>query len=79
MVLYGIRWHPQEIFNSPYAVTAFRPYSEPIPGDFPTSADKLKMDNKAESLIALSEMAEENGVWLIGGMYLTKCNLHQEQ
>lgn len=53
----------QEIFNSPYAVTAFRKYSEPIPDSFPTPASNLQ----SESLVALSRMAKENQVWLIGG------------
>jgi predicted amidohydrolase len=58
---------PQEIFNSPYAVTAFRQYSEPIPDTFPTKAADLHGPNASESLVALSQMAKDNNIWLIGG------------
>ncbi|KAJ9127770.1 hypothetical protein QFC24_000053 [Naganishia onofrii] len=59
-----------EIFNSPYAVTAFRSYAEPIPptSSLPTPASEiLKHAAQAESLAALSSMAQDNGCWLIGG------------
>ncbi len=59
----------QEIFNSPYAVTAFRQYSEPIPDTFPTKAADL---SGSESLVALSKMAKDNNVWLIGGELCTQ-------
>ncbi len=55
-----------EIFNSPYAVNSFRKYAEVIPG-----RDKCPVDDSglegSESLVALSKMAKENNVWLIGG------------
>lgn len=52
-----------EIFNSPYAVTAFRKYSESIPNGLPARAGSLE----SESTKALSQMAKENKIWLIGG------------
>ncbi|KAI5454743.1 Omega-amidase nit3 [Naganishia albida] len=55
-----------EIFNSPYAVTAFRQYAEAIPASFPVPAADLA-SSESESVAALSGMAKENGVWLIGG------------
>lgn len=58
-----MRFLEQEIFNSPYAVTAFRKYSEPIPNDLPARAGSLE----SESTKALSQMAKENKIWLIGG------------
>ncbi|KAJ9104780.1 hypothetical protein QFC19_003921 [Naganishia cerealis] len=57
-----------EIFNSPYAVTAFRQYAEPIPSVFPSKASELAQQvSQAESVAALSRMAQTHGVWLIGG------------
>jgi len=56
----------KEIFNSPYAVTAFRKYSESIPNHLPSKAESLE----SESTQALSRMAKENGIWLIGGELL---------
>lgn len=58
----------QEIFNSPYAVTAFRSYAEPIPSSFPVPASSLaEHASESESVAALSGMAKTHGVWLIGG------------
>ena len=47
---------------SPYAVTDFRDYSEPIPevGSSPSESD-------SETIKALREMAQSAGCWLIGG------------
>ncbi|KAJ9108722.1 hypothetical protein QFC21_000042 [Naganishia friedmannii] len=59
-----------EIFNSPYAVTAFRSYAEPIPPttSLPSSASEImKQAKEAESVAALSSMAKTNKCWLIGG------------
>ncbi|KAJ9095838.1 hypothetical protein QFC20_006547 [Naganishia adeliensis] len=57
-----------EIFNSPYAVTAFRSYAEPIPSSFPTPASSLaEHTSESESVAALSGMAKTHGVWVIGG------------
>ncbi|GHJ85835.1 hypothetical protein NliqN6_2237 [Naganishia liquefaciens] len=57
-----------EIFNSPYAVTAFRQYAEPIPSTFPVrAADIVHLGGESESIVALSGMAKTHGVWLIGG------------
>lgn len=50
-----------EIWNSPYAVTSFREYSEVIPEIGTTSQDE------GETIKALREMAREAGCWLIGG------------
>lgn len=57
-----------EIWNSPYAVTAFREYSERIPAvrngvETPAAAGA----KEGESITAMREMAREAGVWLIGG------------
>ncbi|RSH92664.1 hypothetical protein EHS25_008109 [Saitozyma podzolica] len=53
-----------EIWNSPYAVTSFREYSEKIPEVGSTGSDS---DSEGETIKALREMARESGCWLIGG------------
>lgn len=57
-----------EIWNSPYAVTAFEPYSERVPNVKDGKEEPAKGE-EGESVKALREMARENGVWVIGGMY----------
>lgn len=54
-----------EIWNSPYAVTAFREYSESVP----QVKDGKEVDStkEGESITALREMARDSGAWLIGG------------
>lgn len=57
-----------EIWNSPYAVTAFADYSERLPAvengtEVPIPGEKAE----GESVTAMREMARESGVWLIGG------------
>ena len=51
-----------EIWNSPYAVSSFREYSElvPEPGT-PTGS------SEGETVKAMREMAKSAGCWLIGG------------
>jgi predicted amidohydrolase len=50
-----------EIWNSPYAVTKFREYSEKIP-------DVGKRDeDEGETVKAMRKMAKDAGCWLIGG------------
>lgn len=51
-----------EIWNSPYAVTSFREYSERVP-DVGSSGD----GEEGETVKAMREMAKEAGCWLIGG------------
>jgi predicted amidohydrolase len=50
-----------EIWNSPYAVSSFREYSEPVP-DVGAVAE-----NEGETVKFLRQMAKETGCWLIGG------------
>jgi len=56
-----------EIWNSPYAVTAFREYSEQVPHVKDGKEFALASAKEGESITALREMAREAGVWLIGG------------
>jgi hypothetical protein len=51
----------QEVFNSPYAVSSFRTYAEPIP-----TIDSFKTATLSESVAMLSAVAKA-GVWLVGG------------
>lgn len=58
-----------EIWNSPYAVTAFREYSEPVPNvksgkEVPNSA------TEGETVTAMREMARAAGTYLIGGEWV---------
>lgn len=53
-----------EIWNSPYAVTKFREYSENVPD---VGSEGGKEDG--ETIKALREMAKEAGCWLIGGEF----------
>jgi omega-amidase len=55
-----------EIWNSPYAVTSFREYSEKIPEVGSTGSD-ADSEGEGETIKALREMAREAGCWLIGG------------
>lgn len=55
-----------EIWNSPYAVTAFEQYSERVP-DVNNGKEERAKGEEGESITALREMARDNGVWLIGG------------
>jgi predicted amidohydrolase len=57
-----------EIWNSPYAVTSFREYSEKIPEVGSTGSDS-DSEGEGETIKALREMAREAGCWLIGGEY----------
>jgi predicted amidohydrolase len=51
-----------EIWNSPYAVSSFREYSELVPDvGTPTGS------SEGETVKALREMAKSAGCWLIGG------------
>lgn len=55
-----------EIWNSPYAVTAFREYSERIPNV--QAGQAVNGDAKeGETVTAMREMARDAGTWLIGG------------
>ncbi|WVR05659.1 hypothetical protein IAU60_002681 [Kwoniella sp. DSM 27419] len=55
-----------EIWNSPYAVTSFREYSEPIPRVGSKAGESSEAD-EGETVKALREMARSSGCWLIGG------------
>jgi len=59
-----------EIWNSPYAVTKFREYSENVPD---VGSEGGKEDG--ETIKALREMAKEAGCWLIGGEFSSHCLL----
>ncbi|WWC96747.1 hypothetical protein V866_003620 [Kwoniella sp. B9012] len=52
-----------EIWNSPYAVTAFREYSERVPH----VGSKYDEVDEGETVRAMREMARDNDIWLIGG------------
>lgn len=54
-----------EVWNSPYAVTAFREYSERVPAV--KDGAEVAGTTEGESITALREMARDAGVWLIGG------------
>jgi omega-amidase len=51
-----------EIWNSPYAVTSFREYSEKVP-----EVGSMRKEQEGETVTALRELAKETGSWLIGG------------
>lgn len=55
-----------EIWNSPYAVTAFAQYSERVP-NVKGGKEVKGTEPEGESIAALREMAREAGVYLIGG------------
>ncbi|KAL1410909.1 Omega-amidase nit3 [Vanrija albida] len=55
-----------EIWNSPYAVTAFAQYSERVP-NVRGGKEVPGAEAEGESITALREMAREAGVYLIGG------------
>jgi omega-amidase len=50
-----------EIWNSPYAVSAFREYSEEVPN--------IGGSGGGETVKAMREMAKSNNIWLIGGEF----------
>lgn len=62
-----------EIWNSPYAVTAFREYSERIPNvkDGKEVANDANKDS--ETVTAMREMARAAGTYLIGGEFARPC------
>ena len=51
-----------EIWNSPYAVTSFREYSEAVP-----EVGSTGEEGEGETVKAMREMARKTGCWLIGG------------
>ncbi|WRT65893.1 uncharacterized protein IL334_002844 [Kwoniella shivajii] len=53
-----------EIWNSPYAVNAFREYSEKIPK---IGSKNGEVGDEGETVKAMRQMAINNNVWLIGG------------
>ncbi|TXT13567.1 hypothetical protein VHUM_00934 [Vanrija humicola] len=55
-----------EIWNSPYAVTAFREYAERVPS-VKGGKEVASELPEGESITALREMARDAGVYLIGG------------
>jgi len=61
-----------EIWNSPYAVTKFREYSESVPE---VGSEGGKEDG--ETIKALREMAKEAGCWLIGGESFRWFTVHE--
>jgi omega-amidase len=52
-----------EIWNSPYAVTSFREYSEKVP-----EVGSTGEDGEGETVKALRGMARDMKAWLIGGI-----------
>ncbi len=56
-----------EIWNSPYAVTSFREYSENVPEVGSIGEE----EGEGETVKAMREMARDSGCWLIGGEYDT--------
>lgn len=66
-----------EIWNSPYAVSSFREYSERVPDVGSSSASSAGAGGEGESVTALREMAKSAGVWLIGGMWA--CAVRREE
>jgi predicted amidohydrolase len=64
-----------EIWNSPYAVTSFREYSERVPNVGSTGAE-AGGEGEGETVRAMREMAREAGCWLIGGEPEAKRNDH---
>jgi len=57
-----------EMFNCPYSNDSFPGYAEEVPFDIAGEAVKFNGDAKEHpSLHAISNMAKENGVWLIAG------------
>ena len=57
-----------EIWNSPYAVTAFREYSEVVPAP---SKEGEREEEEGETVRAMREMARAAGCYLIGGEWVT--------
>ena len=53
-----------EIWNSPYAVTSFREYSEKVP-----EVGSVGEEDEGETIKALRIMAKTSGCWLIGGKF----------
>ncbi|WWD18124.1 hypothetical protein CI109_102573 [Kwoniella shandongensis] len=53
-----------EIWNSPYAVSSFREYSEKVPN---VGSKVDSGEEEGETIKALREMARSSGCWLIGG------------
>lgn len=53
-----------EIWNSPYAVSSFREYSEVIPA---VGSEGANGEEEEETVKAMREMARSAGTWLIGG------------
>jgi len=58
-----------EIWNSPYAVSSFREYSERVP-DVRADGSQGEVEGEGETVKALREMARSTGCWLIGGELL---------
>ena len=56
-----------EIWNSPYAVTAFREHSENVPEVGSTGSEGGVKEG--ETIAAMREMAKSSGCWLIGGRF----------
>ncbi|ODO11996.1 hypothetical protein I350_00780 [Cryptococcus amylolentus CBS 6273] len=56
-----------EIWNSPYAVSSFREYSERVPEMGSKWSEEVKEGGEGETVRALREMARSSGCWLIGG------------
>ena len=53
-----------EIWNSTYAVTGFREFSEKIP-----AVGSMGGEGDGETVSAMREMARSSGAWLIGGTF----------
>ena len=53
-----------EIWNSPYAVTSFREYSEQVP-----EVGSVDGEDEGETVKAMRLMAQHAGCYLIGGVF----------
>ncbi|KAK8865697.1 hypothetical protein IAR55_000842 [Kwoniella newhampshirensis] len=56
-----------EIWNSPYAVSSFREYSEKVPEVGTMYRKEVGEEEEGETVKAMREMARSSGCWLIGG------------
>lgn len=61
-----------EIWNSTYAVTGFREYSEKVPA-VGSGAEGAEAEGEGETVKAMREMARSAGAWLIGGKSQARC------
>ena len=60
---FSLSLHHQECFNCPYGCEYFKEYAEPVPAEAGQPGPEA-----GESCRALSQVARECGVFLVGGM-----------